>query len=87
MLIDISADHWWARSEACKQWCREHGIDPNDTYHLVIDTDGMVVQVFQFDRNEQGALYKVMSPTGWRAVTRKPFEVAIKSVPAGFETS
>lgn len=68
------------RTPAFVAWCKENGIQPDDTYRLEIDRDVMVAVVYQWRRDEQGNIYRDPdNPTD--AAKREPFTVALASLP------
>ena len=67
--------------ESILRWYLDCGIEPNDTYKILIDTETMMATVFQFKRDAAGQHY--IDPHTHDAARLEPLTVKLSSLPPG----
>ena len=82
IIFDTQMSLPWLEGEILAQWCKDNGIEPRDTYRLEIDELTMEVQVYQYERNAEGAFYTIdVGPTLQIIAKKKPFKIKTTSLP------
>lgn len=83
MILVMTPNDVWLDSmrEEILAWHRSQGINPDDTYKVVIDVQAMVAKVFQHKRNTDGQFY--YDPTIDDIAARDPWDRKITSLPPG----
>lgn len=71
----------WSRTEGWREWASAHGIEPKFVYGLSFALDQGMVEVYEFDRDEDGQPIVVGTGRQARLKKRRPYRVRILELP------